>query len=516
MLYSASPQPVMRKWCRGFARSLRRTFLRPQMIAFLPALMLGGYWFGGQGILMIIALTFPLLLVLGGMFESDPTPVDSLTGLMTGEALGEAADDALFSIRSEAEAAIMIAVEIDEGAELEARLGGAGMEAVLCRTSDRILGATRAGDRIARLGPYRFGILLSPVRNAGMDLALRAVERMQGAVSEPISVDATSIYITISAGFCLERRAPRRSGLAMLQAAEVALDEARVPGHGAVRAYSTDMRNRVAGRKALSEEIGRALEEGEILPWFQPQVATASGEVTGMEALARWQHPERGLIPPADFLPAAEGGGYMERLGEVMLFHGLAALRRWDKAGMSVPGMGINFSPAELRNPKLVDKVRWELDRFDIAPERLVVEVLETVVAETGDDTVTANVAGLAELGCRIDLDDFGTGAASIANIRRFGVSRIKIDRSFIARIDADPQQEKMVSAILSLAQKLEIDTLAEGVETMAEQRKLAELGCAHAQGFAFARPMPVDRAEDWVRHQATRLSDQGPSIAAG
>jgi diguanylate cyclase (GGDEF)-like protein len=496
----------VRGWQRALGRTLRRTFLRPQMVAFLPGLLLAGYWFGGQGVLMIIALTFPLLLVLGGLFDNEPRPVDGLTGHLTREALLESIDDALFSIRSEAETAIVVAFELDGAQQLARRIGPSAMETVLCRTADRLAGAVRAGDRVARIGEHRYALLFAPVRNAGMDLALRTVERLQGAASEPISINAGSVYVTLSAGFCLERRAVRRSGEALLEGAVTALEEAKLVGEGAVRAFSAEMRSRATHRQALAEDIGRAIEEGEIVPWFQPQVDARTGTVTGMEALARWNHPKSGIVAPADFIPTAEAGGLSERLGEAMLFHSLSALRRWDRAGLAVPRIGVNFSSTELRNPRLVDRVKWELDRFDLAPERLSVEILETVVADTGDDTVSANIAGLATLGCAIDLDDFGTGAASIAAIRRFAVSRIKIDRSFVTRIDADPAQRKMVAAILSMADKLELDTLAEGVETRAEHALLAEMGCGHVQGFLLARPMPPEEAERWLKSYVAGL----------
>ena len=508
-------KPAFRSWRRTLGRSIARTFFRPQMLAFMPALALGGFWFGGQGVLMIVALTFPLILVLGGLFDRDAPEVDGLTGLLTADSFIDALDDLLFAARTEAEAAVVVVLEIDDGIALAARLGPKGMETVLCRIADRLTSVTRNNDKIARVGACRFAILLAPMRQGSMDVALRAVERIQGAVSEPVSLDAGSVYVTASAGVCLERRAPQRSGTAMLGAATTALEEARMVGGGAVRAYSAEMQSRAVHRQTVANDLPRALEEGEILPWFQPQVCARTGRVTGMEALARWHHPANGIISPADFLPAAEAAGLMESLGETMLFQGLSALRRWDRAGLDVPTVGVNFSGAELRNPKLVEKVRWELDRFDLPPERLAIEVLETVVAETDDDTITTNIAGLAQLGCTIDLDDFGMGAASISNIRRFAVSRIKIDRSFVTRIDADPAQRKMVDALLSMATKLDLRTLAEGVETMAELAVLSEMGCDSVQGYAIARPMPVEETEAWLRTRTNRFKDFRPPASA-
>jgi len=268
------------------------------------------------------------------------------------------------------------------------------------------------------------------------------------------------------------------------------------------------MQLRDKARHVLIDEARVALDDGQIRPWFQPQVSTDTGEVTGFEALARWQHPERGMIPPSDFLPILDQAGLFERLGEVILYHSLKSLTLWDKAGFKVPKIGVNFCSAQLRNPKLVDKIRWELDRFDLAPERLAVEILETVVADMQDDIITRNIAGLAKLGCSIDLDDFGTGHASIANIRRFAVGRIKIDRSFVMKVDTDPEQQRMVSAILTMSEQLGLETLGEGVETIGEHAMLAQLGCGHIQGFGLARPMPFSKTIAWMEKHRQKLAE--------
>lgn len=190
------------------------------------------------------------------------------------------------------------------------------------------------------------------------------------------------------------------------------------------------------------------------------------------------------------------------------MYHSFAALKAWDGAGVDVPQVGVNFAGSELNNPKLIDKIQWELDRFELTPNRLAVEVLETVVATAPDDMITRNINALGELGCRIDLDDFGTGHASIASIRRFSVSRIKIDRSFVMKADRDPEQQRMISAILTMAERLDVETLAEGVETVGEHVLLAQLGCNHVQGFGIARPMPFEKTLDWIDRHNTKLED--------
>jgi len=189
-----------------------------------------------------------------------------------------------------------------------------------------------------------------------------------------------------------------------------------------------------------------------------------------------------------------------------MIYNSFAALQAWDAAGLHVPQIGVNFAGSELSNPKLLEKIKWELDRFDLAPDRLAVEVLETVIASAPDDMITRNINALGKLGCSIDLDDFGTGDASIASIKRFSVSRIKIDKSFVMKADRDPEQQRMISAILTMAERLQVQTLAEGVETVGEHVLLAQLGCDHVQGFGIGRPMPFDKTEEWINAHTAKL----------
>ncbi|SNS91656.1 putative bifunctional diguanylate cyclase/phosphodiesterase [Tropicimonas sediminicola] len=499
-------RPALR--LRQIRRRLNHAFIRPQTLAFVPALMFGGYWFGGEGVLMITAVTFPMVLMLGGLFEGDRNfeRLDGLTGLANRTHLLDTLQDFLSHYEGQGQSTIAFVIQLDEFAEVAEALGSAGTEEVLRRTADRIHGAIRPGDVAARLVEHRFGLALGPVRQANMEVGLRVCERIQTAIAEPISLDATTVHVSASIGFCLARRAPQRDAEAMLEAAEIAMDAARRAGRSQIRAYSREMSAAIENRHSLSEEIARAFDEGEIRPWFQPQISTDTGLVSGFEALARWDHPTRGTLLPADFLEAAESAGLLERLGEVMLFSSLTALRMWDKAGYRVPRVALNFTAAELRNPRLVDKMKWELDRFDLTPDRLNVEVLETVVADSSNDTITANIAALATLGCQIDLDDFGTGHASISNIRRFAVNRIKIDRSFVARVDGDQSQQKMIAAILSLADQLDLDTLAEGVETVGEHAMMAQLGCGHVQGFGVALPMPFEETMGWMDRHLAKL----------
>jgi EAL domain-containing protein (putative c-di-GMP-specific phosphodiesterase class I) len=221
--------------------------------------------------------------------------------------------------------------------------------------------------------------------------------------------------------------------------------------------------------------------------------------------LVRWHHPDRGVLAPGSFLSALEGSEMVELLGQTMLTQSLATLGELDRKGLRVPTVAVNLSAEELRDPQLPDRLRWTLDRFQLAPSRLTVEVLESVVAGDGDEIIASNIRRIAAMGCGVDLDDFGTGNASITAIRRFALSRLKIDRSFVREVDQNRDQQKLVTAILSLAERLGLDTLAEGVETQAEHALLAQLGCGHVQGYVIAKPMPAEELADWLLAQRER-----------
>lgn len=481
---------------------LHRALTGTHVLASLPAAVLSAYWIGGEAYLLAISLGFPLVYALAGGF-GQMSSIHHAPDLPPPE---EILDHQLQVAQQKDRAFACFMLALDDFDDLAGRYGTAATERVMERVSDRISAVLRHGDIVLRTETGTVTVVLAPVRLLDLETTIQLARRLQAAVEEPISMDATSIYISCSMGFSLSQQHRHRNGLRMLQNTQAALDDARANAPSAIRAWTEGMKPARQSRASLAKDVARALESGEIQPWFQPQTSTETGRITGFEALARWVHPTQGIIPPADFLPALETADLLERLGQVMLDRSLAALSKWDRAGVSVPSVGVNFSEQELRNPKLPEKIRWELDRYELTPDRLTIEVLETVVADTSDDIVARNLHELAEMGCHIDLDDFGTGHSSISAIRRFAVQRLKIDRSFVTKVDKDSEQQRMVTAILSMAERLGLDTLAEGVETPAEHALLAQLGCDYVQGFGIARPMPLEQTLDWARAHESRL----------
>ena len=398
--------------------------------------------------------------------------------------------------------AAAVVIELDNGRQIEDALEYTAYQALLIAICEKITPILRKRDVMVQLDATRFAIALSPHRKLDLESAIQFSTRIQHRLVDPLMIDDTAQTVSVSIGFCLAGRMERPTPERLLHAASTAQGEASRSGPNAIRSFSPAMQGRISARNELVDQLDTAFAEGQISAFFQPQLALHTSEITGFEALARWRHPQRGMISPAEFLPVLERAGQMGRLGRKMLCDSMQALARWDQMGWDIPQVSVNLSNVELRNPALVDYVLLELDKHALEPNRLVIEVLETVVATNKDDLIVRNLDRLAEIGCRIDLDDFGTGHASITTIRQFAINRIKIDRSFITRIDQDSEQRAMVDAILTMAERLGLHTLAEGVETKAEQDTLTEMGCEHLQGFVLARPMSFHQVCDWLEGQ--------------
>jgi EAL domain-containing protein (putative c-di-GMP-specific phosphodiesterase class I)/GGDEF domain-containing protein len=414
-------------------------------------------------------------------------------------------DDLLAEIGDKGGATGCFVLQFDDPAHLCDRLGRTRQSELLAASIARLRGAMRPGDMLYTLEDGSLAVTLSRTPRLDLEIMVRIAARLHLVVQQPMTLAHGPAQVTCSIGFCQSQQLARPTGRTLLDAAQVAGDEAAQYRPGAIRSYSPELARARAERDALRADFAGAVERGEVRAWFQPQLSTDSGEVTGVEALVRWQHPDRGLLAPGAFLPAIEGSDLMELLGQTMLTQSLAAIAEFDRKGLRVPTVAVNFSPRELRDPHLPDRLRWTLDRFQLAPFRLTVEVLESVVAGDGDEVIASNIGRIAAMGCGVDLDDFGTGNASITAIRRFALNRLKIDRSFVREVDQNRDQQKLVTAILSLAERLGLETLAEGVETPAEHALLAQLGCGHVQGYVIAKPMPVEDLAAWlVTHRET------------
>lgn len=401
-----------------------------------------------------------------------------------------------------------------------------------CRAMDAVLDDANAADPaclvlladgrtapdIARMATALLPVLratdmLSPVEG-GIAITLAPLRRLDLETMIPIAVRLQRAALavgSVSVGFCLPELAPARSGQALLHAARLAAEEARRHGPGAIRSFRAGMA--CATARAPRALLEAALDSGQFVAHFQPQLCARTGTLTGAEVLARWQHPDHGLLSPAMFLDDLRHAGLSARLTGAMLTQALTHLRQWDAAGLTVPTVALNLDAQDLADPMLPDHIAWEMDRHDLPLHRLTVEVMETVLAD-GDPVTVRTIDRLARMGCGVDLDDFGTGQAAIGQLRRLTIRRIKIDRSFIAGVDTDADQRRLVMAILSMADRLGLETVAEGVESAAQAGTLAAMGCGHLQGWAIGHPMAGAAFAEWL--VARGMASLAPSAKTG
>jgi len=505
-------------------RSLRRALGRLNRgVAFriaLPLAPVAAFWFGGVGWLVVFALLAAGLSAVSAQLlrlaDSDPVPLGAVP---TDDAvpLRQSLLDEIAANLDSAQIADMqtaaLVVALDDAADLSRALGQTVQDEIVHHLARRLEALLRGGDFLARLDSATLGIALSPQRRMDMATIRALAERLQARLAAPLRVNDTWTEPSVSIGFCMQHMiaaTPDFDGAkALLESAEIAAEQARDHGPRGICSYASGMQSTAARQRELALTLSQALEDRSIHAHFQPQVDAHSGAICGMEALVRWQR-NGALVPPGAFLPDIYALGLSEKLAHRMLEDALDALVSLDDAGLQVPRVAVNLSAEELGLPHLADTILWELERRGLPPERLAVEVLESVVAGAPEQRIERTIARLAAAGCGIELDDFGTGHASITNVRHFAVTRLKIDRGFVSRVDTDPGQRRLAAAIILMARELGLETLAEGVETEAEARVLAELDCQALQGFAIARPMPLDDLVVWIRTR-TSATDAAP-----
>jgi diguanylate cyclase (GGDEF)-like protein/PAS domain S-box-containing protein len=434
--------------------------------------------------------------------EEPPTPAPA--GDVDRDALTRLPDRAAFlralQLACEARAArgaefAVLFVDLDRFKTVNDRLGHAAGDALLAVVGERLAASIRPRDMVARIGGDEFAALLYGV-DREQD-ALAVVQRIQRLLAAPVTIEGVEMRCSASIGVAVGACAETPEGV--LAMADRAMYRAKTLGAGH---HGFSEPGVMAHEEALLEvekDLLRAIDRDELTLHFQPIVCLADGRVEGLEALVRWNHPERGLLGPQAFLPVAEETGKIVDLDRWVLAAAAGQLKAWTDHPLlrDVP-VSINFSGRHVVHPRAVQDVTDALARFGVDARRLMIEVTETSFMEDFQ-TAASVLATLRELGVRICLDDFGTGYSSLAYLRQFGFDRLKIDRSFVQRINESAADQAIVRSIVGLADALELAVTAEGVETAAQHDAVHRLGCRHAQGFLFARPMPVDALEGWL-----------------
>ena len=508
---------ALRQALKAVARTVALALPPLRLLAILPTALLCAYWLFGEAALILVALIVPALCVILGRQPRDEVTASgpvSTSRLLTREELIAWLQIAMNNREQHPGQFAVLTLFIDDLKALESRFGRETRKAVGREVVRRLQEVLRQEDAVSMLDDNIIAFGLRNIRAPETENLMRLARRLQGICDEPFAEGSARVYCTVSIGIAAEIHVGEPTAKSLVDASERAGDFAASTGAGSVRIFTEGLASEKEEERQRTRALSDALETGEIFAWFQPQMSSDGQRVIGFEALARWDRPGHGMIQPGAFLPDIQKSGLSQRLTEVVLKQALTALNAWDAAGFAVPSVSVNFSGDELRNPRLADYVMWELDRFGTEPHRLVVEVLESVIAERHEEAITRTLSSLSRAGCRIELDDFGTGFTSIVNIRRFNVSRIKIDRCLVSRLDKDAEQRRMVSALLSFSTKLGIEALAEGVETESEREVLKRLGCPNIQGYVSAKPMPLGETLLWLEDFLVPpdAADQGPA----
>jgi len=435
--------------------------------------------------------------VLAGQQFATLADVDPLTGLATRAAL-------LRSLRAAPAAAgcALLLVNLNEFRRINNEQGHVAGDDVLLAVADRLRQLVRPDDVVARLNADNFAALVRNVDSAPAVTGL--CEQIVTALAEPVTVGRASIPVTVRVGAAQLPvvHGTATNAFAAMQAAEAALDRARPAAPVAIGLADPGEATRLAVTAAV-RELHSGLDRGDLVPYYQPIVDLTTGRAFGVEALARWQHPERGLLLPAEFLQLAEDSGLVVKLGATMLRSACAAAAGWRQQQLVPTGftVSVNLSPRQIAQPDVIELVRGCLTDAGLPPQNLILEVTETAVMDD-IDAASATLRQLRGLGVGLALDDFGTGYSSLTYLRRFPLTQLKIDRSFTAGVCNDADDNAIVISVLQLARSIGLDCTAEGVETRDQADLLRSLGCATAQGWLYHKAMSETDLHRWLERQ--------------
>jgi diguanylate cyclase (GGDEF)-like protein len=391
--------------------------------------------------------------------------------------------------------AVML-VDLDHFKEINDTLGHYVGDRLLVEVANRLRGSLRAGDFIARLGGDEFAILA--YRADSDSAALDVAARLRESFDTTFPLSGADLAAQCSVGIALAPRDGADEDL-LLKRADVALYDAKST-RGSVMIYDGSRDDHSVERLALVADLRRGIETGEVFPLYQPQCDATTGEIVGVEALARWRHGQAGILGPSEFLEVAEGAGMLDALTDSLLDQCLINLGAWHRAGQMVR-LSLNISPRTMRDTRFVDRVRAALEHADIEPQWLTLEVTEHVMVGDAARAIR-ELERLRRLGCRIAIDDFGTGYSSIAYLKRLPVDELKIDKSFVAELGENPKDEIIVRAIVDLAHRFGLEVTAEGVETEPAWALLTAIGCDVIQGYRLARPLTSDAMSAWLNQR--------------
>ncbi len=419
---------------------------------------------------------------------------DTLTGLPNRNLFMDRLGQAVSRARREEWLVALVFLDLDHFKEINDSLGHAAGDEVLRAIGGRLKQCMREGDTVARLGGDEFTVILE---DAGApENVAKVARKVLEVFAQPVRIAEHELFVSPSIGIALYPYDGSDADM-LLKHADIAMYQAKAQGRNNYQLYDAAMSSAASERMTLERSLRQALERGELRLHYQPVVEIASGRVTGAEALLLWQHPQRGLVGPAEFIAIAEQTGLIVAIGEWVMSEACAQAMRWQAAGLPPLQLSVNLSPRQFRKGGLAGAIAGCVEGSGLAGERLMVEITESLLMENPAGS-RALLEKIKAMGVHVALDDFGTGYSSLAYLRHFPLDVVKIDRSFVRDL-ADPETAIIVKAMINLAHNLQLSLTAEGVETQAQLDFLKSQGCERAQGYLFARPMAAADFEAFI-----------------